>query len=161
VSFNQVLRNMGLRQEDVQAFADWPALKQVASRYVYYVSPWLMVGNENFAERELRQAIRSYDNVKVLGSEHGYCAFVGQLIESARRLAALRVSVQDNENLWRQWFYDEPLTRYMAGHKRASIQIRKREAAIPHRPVAIKMCASIMKTKEIVILDTEINRILS
>lgn len=131
----------------VPAFDDCPTLEFVATRFIDFVSPWLVLDGQNLAERALCEAIGCYNRDRCAGVEAATRSFVRCLAETAVDLSKYRVSVQDSDGLWIVWSYDEPLMQHLSNHKRKSIQIREREDPVPVAAVMIKLLAAVAPMK--------------
>lgn len=160
-SLKRLLQSAGLTPFAQNTFIDWPSLEQVATHFLHYVSPWLMVGQSNLAETTLRAAFSAYEQMLPHGYEASHRSFIERIAESANVLATLRVSVMNDDGLWAVWMYDEPLMTYLKRHNRWSIQIREREAPIASGPVMIKLLASISSTQDMQFADLDIPRLLN
>lgn len=152
--------NPDLSWSATKAFTDWPALEQIAIQFLYYVSPWLIVREECLADITLRNALMAYGETSSGGYEAGYGKFIERIAKSAYSLAAIRVSVKNDEGQWMIWNYDEPLMKFMSNHKRTSLQIRERETPVASGPVMIKLLAAVGSTHELQIAEIDISSLL-
>lgn len=141
-----------------RAFTDWPSLENVASQFIDYISPWLMINNEFVAEKRLIGAFNAYATVSDI--DHGHRAFIEHLAHTAKDLAAHRVSIQDGDGVWVVWSYDEPLTQFMGAHSRWAIQVRTREEPLPVAPVMIKLLAAVSTTRDMAATDINLSQLL-
>jgi hypothetical protein len=144
----------------VQAFVDWPELEDVTRRYVNFVSPWLVIGDENLGESTLRAAIAAYDVAHPQGYGPAYRAFMEHIAGSAPKLASVRVSVRSDEGCWMPWTYDQPLLDFCASHKRSSIQVRTREVPVSASLVLIKLLTAVSSTRQLTLANLDLARLL-
>lgn len=148
-SIRRILDSAGMGARPVNAFVDYPALERMAQQFVNFVSPWLVVDEENLAERTLLNAIRAYDKSLPEGYETSRRRFVEQIAVCARTLASADISVQNHDGVWVHWNYDEPLMRYLASHDRRTVQIRKRKTPLLTTPIMIKLLAAVCPSSEL------------
>ncbi len=158
---DRLLQHADLAHFAANAFTDWPSLREVTTRFLYFVSPWLMIGQQNLAETTLRSAFESYERMLPEGYEASHRHFIERIAESANLLASQRVSVMGADGLWIVWMYDEPLMAFLQRHKRSSMQIRERETSVAAGPVMIKLLASISSTKDMHFAEIDISRLLN
>ncbi len=155
-----LLTNAGLRALANNTFTDWPSLERVAAAFIHFVTPWMMIGATNLAEETLRSALHAYEKNSRINLESAHRSFIERIAESAKTLAAVRVSVLDKDGLWSVWQYDQPLMEYLNHHNRRSVQVRDRDVAIPVGPVMIKLLAAISTTREMQMAELDIPRLL-
>lgn len=157
-TLDHVLRRAGLVHKIARAFTDWPTLEHVASQFINYISPWLIINNENLAECRLAGAVAAYNR---FDSEIGHRAFIEHLAHTAIDLVAHRVSVRDNDGAWVVWGYDEPLPDFMRRHQCWAIQVRARETPLPAAPVMIKLLAAVSTTRDLTASDINLAQLLN
>lgn len=160
-ALERALNNAGVLPLATRIFMDWPSLEKVASHFLYYVSPWLVVDGRNLVEDILRSAVLAYNRCLPAGEDTANRAFIEAIAESGEILASVRVSVIDKDGLWSIWSYDVPLMSWMELHNRWSIQIRTREEPIGTGPVLIKLLAAISSTHELDFAELDLSRLLA
>lgn len=157
-SLDRLIRRAGLETKAARAFTDWPTLEHVATQFLHYISPWLVIDNASVAESRLAGAINAYTDGR--DSEHGHRAFIEHLAYTAQDLASHRVSVQDSDGLWVVWGYDQALTDFMHQHARLAVQVRQRETPLPVAPVMIKLLAAVSTTRDMSATDINLAQLL-
>ena len=158
-TLNRLLNNNAeISISAAKAFADWPGLENVTLRFINFVSPWLMIGEDTLADKTLREALKQYEEARNNGYEAAHYQFFERLARSADDLAAVRVSVLNDEEQWEVWNYDEPLMRFLSNRKRSSIQIRVREKPVSTGPVMIKLLAAVSPTNELQMAGLDLAR---
>lgn len=155
---DQVLCRGGLERKAARAFSEWPSLERVASQFIHYISPWLVINNEPVAEKRIAGAIEAYNGI--YDSDHGHRAFIEHLAHTAKDLAGHRVSIQDRDGVWLIWSYDQPLTEFMSRHGRLAIQVRERDTPLPVAPVMIKLLAAVSTTRDMFATDINLAQLL-
>ena len=104
--------------------------------------------------------MEAYEAGSLEGKGFAHRRFLERLAAAARLLGELRISVKNRDEHWAVWTYDEPLMAYLARHKRASIQIRKRDVPISPAPVLIKLLAAISTARDLELADLDIPTLL-
>lgn len=160
-ALERALKNAGVLPLSTRIFMDWPSLEKVATQFLYYVSPWLVVNERNVAEDTLRSAVLAYDRGRQEGEGSANRAFIEAITESVDALVSVRVSVMDKDGLWSIWSYDVPLMSWMERHKRWTIQIRPRDEPVGTGPVLIKLLAAISSTHELDFAALDFSRLLA
>lgn len=145
----------------LRVYTDFPALEDVTLQYLNFVPPWVVSRGTSVAETAIRNALLAYDEAKADGIDAGHRRYLAAIAESARVLSQLRVSVQNNDNQWLIWNYDEPLLDYMNNYRRSAIQIRERETPIASGPVMIKLLASISPTRELATAEIDMTALFA
>ena len=133
-------------------------MENVTLRFINFVSPWLMIGDDTLADKTLREALKEYEEARSEGYEAAHYQFFVRLARSADDLASVRVSVLNDEEQWEVWNYDEPLMRFLSSRKRSSIQIRMREKPVSPGPVMIKLLAAVSPTNELQMAGLDLAR---
>lgn len=147
-SLTSVLKNAGVTERAERAFVEWPELETISLRFLQYVSPWLVVNDQNLAEETLKSAFLSIDSKKAF-KEFPHRGFMEAIVQCVDTLASVRISVMSaSSGLWEIWSYDEPLLSWMEKMGKSAMQIRYRETAVDHSPLLIKMLAYVSSTRE-------------
>jgi len=153
------LNNAGVSEMADDVFIEWPEIELLATHYLNYVSPWLIVGDKNVAETTFSAAFMRYEREQALkrSSVLPHRTILSAMAHSVHFLASVRVSVCDKDQLWQIWTYDVPLLTWMAHHHRTSMQVRRRSPSLAHGPLLIKMLGFIGSTRDMQLAEININ----
>ena len=151
------LTNAGVAEQAESIFLEWPEIEMIAAQYLRYVSPWLIVGEDNLAEMTLRDAFKAREGDPERRRSFPHRSLIEAITQSVPLLASVRISVLNGENLWTIWSYDEPLTTWMEKHGRSAMQIRPRETSVVHGPLLIKMLAFVSSTRDLELAEIAFN----
>lgn len=151
------LRNAGIHERAEYLFMEWPELEQIATRFLGFVSPWLIVDEKNVAEETLKNAFASSDTGNSRNKDFPHRNFMEAIAQCIHLIASVRVSVMNEDGLWDIWSYDEPLMPWMEKKGRSAMQIRQRDVPIEGGPLLIKMLAFISSTRDMQLAEISIN----
>ncbi len=150
------LKNARIEDQAEAVFVEWPELEQISVRFLRFVSPWLMIDEENVAEETLRNAFAAYEEKVVGRKEFPHRCFMEAIAKCVDLLATVRVSVMSEDGLWEIWSYDEPLMSWMEKKHRSAMQIRNRDVPVDSGPLLIKMFAFISSTRDMQLAEISI-----
>ena len=153
-----ILQNAGVAGRAEAIFVEWPELEQIATQFIRFVSPWLIIDDVGVAEQTLRNALGENTGDVVGHKEFPHRFFMEAISQCAGLLASVRVSVLNEDSLWEIWSYDEPLMHWMENRGRSAMQIRKRETPVERGPILIKMLAFISSTRDMQMAEISIEK---
>lgn len=154
------LRNTDLRHDADDIFFRCPDLRQVALRYVEFVSPFIVQEGENLLEASLQDAITAFRREEPADLKSAWRAYIEAFVFRVGTLCRLRMSVQDRDGHWAIWNYDQPLLAWMAIHGRRTLQIRVREQSIEPGPLVVKLLSHICDVRQLQSAGVDLARLV-
>ena len=143
-----VLRNAGATECAESAFVEWPELEAISMRFLRFVSPWLIVNDQNLAEVTLKEAFAALEHNNSGQKDFPHRCFMESITHCVEALASVRISVMSVSGLWEIWSYDEPLLSWMDRMGKSAMQIRSRDTIVEQGPLLIKLLAYISSTRD-------------
>ena len=142
------LTNAGVIERAESIFVEWPELEAISTKFLRFVSPWLMVDEQNLAEVTLKEAFSTLNDKRPGNKDFPHRTFMEAITHCVTLLASVRISIMTPSGLWEIWSYDEPLLSWMERMGKSAMQIRKRETTLEQGPLLIKLLAYISSTRD-------------
>ena len=142
---DHAIRAAGMSNYARNVFMDFPALRTIALNYTRYVTPIIDLDDGgNLLPLAIEKALI---NVVTNGHPRG---FLGQLVETSRVLAGLKISVPNaKQKLWDIWDYDEPLMHWMRERDTSLLSISPRAIPVDEGRLILKMLANVATARDL------------
>lgn len=136
---------------------DWPALRLVAVRLCWYLSPYLETESGNILEECLTNAIHAYHDHDADGPVRAKL-FLNRIGDVSSTLASLRISVKKGTGEWVIWPCDTPLMAWMTELGSSTVQIRQRQPMDAPQQIALCLMSSVCTMRDLQFAGIGISR---
>ncbi len=144
------IRHLGKKNEAKRVFLLWPNLKLASLRLCAFLSPFLLQDERVILDIALDRAIEAA--AKETGSNQ-VKAFVAGVFSVVKDLCAIQVSVQDADDNWVIWDFEEPIIELMHAHRRDRVQVRPRDPAFEEGPVGVALLSRVFTIRDLMLAE--------